>query len=132
MVKKIFEWPDKKIGFKFSMLAKGRAEINSGLPLSDLIHGLVRIEEVEESPGKTKQLLFETEKTVMHTLYFLHGAACSYAISKGQKEPNLDEVSDFLDELGQDVIMEMYINGLRTYYPKNEPAPETPGATVGQ
>ncbi len=119
MVKKVFEFDG--MGFKFSMLAKGFAEQSAGMPISKILASMVEVKEVDG-----KQKFFDTENTTMLTLHILYGGAKAYAISKGTKEPNIDQVSDLVETLNPEHIEEMYTSAFRSYFPNvKAPEPET-------
>lgn len=55
-----------------------------------------------------------------------YGAACHYAKSKGQEVDFQDvDVSDWMDELGQEKVTEMLIEAITPYQPKNSTSPTT-------
>lgn len=118
MVKKIFEFD--KIGFKFSMLARGITEREAGEPLGKILAGMLEVTQDENG----KQVFRENGNTTLATLRILHGGACAYAISKGLKEPSIDQVADLIEEIPGEKILEMYSEALKSYIPKNVNAPE--------
>lgn len=116
MVRKIFEF--EGMGFKFSMLAKGFTEQSAAMPISKILSSMVEVRDVD---GEKK--FFDTQDTTILMLNILYGGAKAYAISKGTKEPNIDQVSDFVETLQPEQIEEMYTSAFKSYFP-NAKAPE--------
>ena len=120
MEKSIFELKigDKLRGFKFGTYSMSITCQKENCTLGELITKL---------DGNVQPL------TVLHVIY---GGAVAYCKSKKQKIDFEDiDVSDWLDELGFDVAMNLLRAGLEVYEPKNSAAPQEVGqksTQVGQ
>ena len=94
----------EKVGFKFGMLASAHTEKISGMGIF----------EVFKEMGEGKML---------PVLHYFYGGAVAYALSKGHKEPNIDQVSDWIDVIGFSEAIRIYTESIQTYLPKNGQAP---------
>lgn len=95
-------------GFKFGTYSMALTSEAEGIDLIELNRRL-------EKPSAHLKTL----------LGFLHAAAVSYCISKGQKADfTTADVADWLDEIGLDKGMDLIRVGLAV---PNTPAPEAPG-----
>lgn len=99
---------DRKVGFKFGTYAAGVSEQESG-----------------ESIFQIFRKIESKESIVMSLLYYFYGGAVAYCKKYNLEKPSIDEVADWLEELGLDVCMQIFNESL--LQPKNVKAPEKTG-----
>jgi hypothetical protein len=105
---------DKTIGFKFNMYASGITEEKLGVPISELF-------KLQEDSTGNKSV------KVNSLLYYFYGGYVSYCHSKKQAAEDVSVFSDYIEEIGLAVMMDMYTKSLAVYS-KNDLPPEE-GAT---
>lgn len=105
--KTVFEYPDKGFGFKFGMYASSVTEKISGTSISGLI----------------KRIGNEGEATTA-ILHYFYGAAVAFEKwKKTNREIELHEVADMIEELGEQETARIFNESLGV--PKNSEAPMT-------
>lgn len=129
MVKGIFDFEigGKKRGFKFGTYAMAIACRAENCKVGELLKKIGLTTEVKEGEERSGNI------DLMALLNFYHAAAVAHA--EHNKQPvdfTVQDVSDWLDELGEEKMAKITTEGLTQYEPKNERAPETPGATTSQ
>lgn len=109
---------EKTVGFKFGMYASAITEKESGYGIFEVF----------------KRIFEEPSESSLLVLNYMYGGAVAYAKSKGEKEPTVDEVGDWMEEIGIDEAMKIYSDSITSYKSKllkNNPAPENE-TTKGQ
>jgi hypothetical protein len=104
-----FKVGDKTIGFKFNMYASSLTEEQLGQPISELF----KLQEDQEGNKSVK---------VKSLLAYFYGGYVSYCHANRSEAEPLAIFSDFLEEIGQGPLMDMYSKSLGVYS-KNVEAP---------
>lgn len=106
-MKGVFEFevgePKKTVGFKFGMMALGIAEQKQGKSIREILETM--------KAGKAD---------VMMLLHVMYGAACQYYENKKiDVDLSVDEVSDWIEDIGLEEMQRVIVEGLYQYVPKN-------------
>lgn len=116
MASKVFEFQvgDKKVGFRFNMLAMGRACRLEKCTLDQLFERLG----INESGAVD----------LMAINNFLYAAAMNYTEGKSMTvDYTAPDVSDWIEEIGYDKTIQMVKDVFKTPEIKNQPAPSETG-----
>ncbi|HMJ67585.1 MAG TPA: hypothetical protein VK508_01755 [Cyclobacteriaceae bacterium] len=126
--KGIHEIEPGKRGFKFGTYAAGVTQRTTGKKITEVLAKMFDIEKVEgKEEGEDGFTLRESANTIGYLLAYFHGAACSYANSKGLTEPTQSEVGDWIDDIGFQEAMKIYNESLKS--PNVQPPAKAPGNT---
>jgi hypothetical protein len=97
-----------KVGLKFGTYAAGISEREYGKNISSLFEDM--------NTGKS---------SVFSLLCYFYGGAVAYANHQGQPAPSIDQVGDWIEELGVEEATKIFLASLEQ--PKNSKAPEKAG-----
>jgi len=101
-----------KRGFRFNMLALGKACRIEQCDINELFNRLLGSKEDNRQPD------------IVSMMNFFHAAAINYAEGNKQEvDFTAQDVSDWLDHFGLTQTMEMMTEGLKTAKSKNQEAP---------
>lgn len=103
----------KKVGFKFGMYASAISQEQAGVSIYEIFR------RISEQGGD------------MPILQYFYGGAVAYAEANKLPKPGMGEVADWIEEIGFDRVMEIYVQSLpKPDNEKNATSPEKPGVSV--
>jgi hypothetical protein len=111
-----FEVNGKTIGFKFGMLASAFTEKESGKSISDIFQGIT------EGKGDS----------TMSLLHYFYGAALAFAKSTKSEDPSIDDVSDWITEIGHRPALDMFQDSIKMPKAPDSPNLPLPEVSPGQ
>lgn len=97
------------IGFKFGMYASAITEKEASANIFELF-----------------RRIHEKKEVVLGLLQYFYGGAVSYAVSHKQEPPTIDQVGDWIEEIGFEKALSIYNQSIE-YLSKNGQAPKQAG-----